>query len=115
MMENLLRGGDYVPDGFGGFVRLQDEQALLQTALFKLNCRRGALPFLPQLGSRLREIGKTRPSARNDTARLLAEEALAGMGLEVTKAKVRMISDVQADVELQLQYHGGSQTVEVRI
>ena len=52
MTENLLRGGDYVPDGFGGFVRLQEEEALLERALFKLTCRRGAFPFLPELGSR---------------------------------------------------------------
>ena len=44
MTENLLRGGDYVPDGFGGFVRLQEEEALLERALFKLTCRRGGVP-----------------------------------------------------------------------
>ena len=47
MTENLLRGGDYVPDGFGGFVRLHDSEALLACALFKLTCRRGALPSQP--------------------------------------------------------------------
>lgn len=86
MTENLLRGGDYVPDGFGGFVRLQEEEALLERALFKLTCRRGAFPFLPELGSRLRELGRLRPSARNAAARQYAAQALEGMGLEVTGA-----------------------------
>jgi len=79
MTENLLRGGDYVPDGFGGFVRLQEEEALLERALFKLTCRRGAFPFLPELGSRLRELGRLRPSARNAAAQQYAAQALEGM------------------------------------
>ncbi len=78
MTENLLRGGDYVPDGFGGFVRLQEEEALLERALFKLTCRRGAFPFLPELGSRLRELGRLRPSARNAAAQQYAAQALEG-------------------------------------
>lgn len=80
MTENLLRGGDYVPDGFGGFVRLQEEEALLERALFKLTCRRGAFPFLPELGSRLRELGRLRPSARNAAAQQYAAQALEGYG-----------------------------------
>ena len=85
MTENLLRGGDYVPDGFGGFVRLQEEEALLERALFKLTCRRGAFPFLPELGSRLRELGRLRPSARNAAARQYAAQALEGMPTRTQK------------------------------
>ena len=113
MTENLLRGGDYVPDGFGGFVRLQEEEAILACALYKLSCRRGALPFLPELGSRLRELGSVRPSGRNEAARQFAAQALAGMGLEVTDARVRMISETQADVCIFLRYDGKTETLEV--
>ena len=49
-MVNLCINGDYVPDGFGGFTRLQGTQALLQRSLFKLGCKRGSFPFLPELG-----------------------------------------------------------------
>ena len=115
MTENLLRGGDYVPDGFGGFVRLHDDEALLACALFKLTCRRGALPFLPELGSRLRELGKTAPSERNEAARQYAAQALASMGIEVTSARVRMITDAQADVSISMRYDGKNETVEVRV
>ena len=52
-MENLLRDGDYVPNGFGGFTRLYGTQEVLARALFRLTCRRGSFPFLPELGSRL--------------------------------------------------------------
>ena len=39
-MENLLRDGDYVPNGFGGFTRLYGPQEGLAKALFKLTCRK---------------------------------------------------------------------------
>ena len=105
----------YVPDGFGSFVRLQEEEALLERALFKLTCRRGAFPFLPELGSRLRELGRLRPSARNAAAQQYAAQALEGMGMEVTCARVRMVSDDQADVAIELVYDGAQRTVEVTV
>lgn len=115
MTENLLRDGDYVPDGFGGFTRLRDREAVLACALFKLTCRRGTFPFLPELGSRLHELGKARPSAREEAARQYAAQALSGMGLEVTEASVRMMTDSQANVTLQLRYQGEEETLEVTV
>ena len=50
-MENLLRDGDYAPNGFGGFTRLSGAQEVLARALFRLTCRKGSFPFLPELGS----------------------------------------------------------------
>lgn len=114
-MENLLRNGDYVPDGFGGFVRLTGDEALLARALFRLTCRRGRFPFLPELGSRLWELGKEKPSGRDAAARLYAQQALAGMGLTVTRARMRMVSDTQAHVELEMQNTDGSMTAEVTV
>ena len=84
-------------------------------ALFKLTCRRGALPFLPELGSSLRELGKAAPSERDEAARQYAAQALASMGIEVTAARVRMISDTQADVRLTMSCYGNRETVEVRV
>ena len=115
LIEQRLDFSCYVPDGFGGFVRLQEEEALLERALFKLTCRRGAFPFLPELGSRLRELGRLRPSARNAAAQQYAAQALEGMGLEVTGARVRMVSDDQADVAIELVYDGAQRTVEVTV
>ena len=115
MTENLLRGGDYVPDGFGGFVRLQEEEALLERALFKVSCRRRGFPFLAEPRSRLRELGWLRPSARNAAAQQYAAQALEGMGIEVTGARVRMVSDDQADVAIELVYDGAQRTVEVTV
>ena len=72
MMENLLRGGDYVPDGFGGFVRLRGDEKDLQRALYRLTCRRGALCFLPRLGSRLYRLGREKTAARDQAAMQMA-------------------------------------------
>lgn len=114
-MENLLRNGDYVPDGFGGFVRLQAEQALLARALFRLTCRRGSFPFLPELGSRLRELSGEKPSGQSAAAGLYAAQALEGTGLRVRGARVRGVSDGQVRVEVELQYEGGEVTAEVTV
>lgn len=114
-MENLLKNGDYVPDGFGGFVRLQQEEAILARALYKLTCRRGSFPFLSELGSKLREIGAEKPSGRNGAARLYARQALEGMGIHVESAQVTMVGNGQASVEFELTYAGTTATVEVTV
>ena len=63
-MENKLIGGDYVPDGAGGFVRQTGSEALLSQALFRLTCRRGRFPLLPELGSLLYTLDReSRPAA----------------------------------------------------
>ncbi len=114
-MENLLRNGDYVPDGFGGFVRLQQEEAILARALYKLTCRRGSFPFLPELGSRLREISTEKPTGRNGAARLYAQQALEGMGIHVESARVTTVGNGQANAEFELTYAGTTTTAEVTV
>ena len=79
-MENLLRDGDYVPNGFGGFTRLYGTQEVLAKALFKLTCRRGSFPFLQDLGSRLYELGQLRPSEREAAAKIYCGTGFAGNG-----------------------------------
>lgn len=60
-MELRLEQGDYVPNGAGGFQRLEGAEALLQRVLFRLTARRGQFPFLPELGSRLYQLGREKP------------------------------------------------------
>ena len=64
---------------------------------------------------KLRELGRLRPSARNAAAQQYAAQALEGMGMEVTGARVRMVSDDQADVAIELVYDGAQRTVEVTV
>ena len=90
-MELKLENGDYIPDGLGGMVRLESDQALLQRVLFRLSARRGGLPFLPDLGSRLYQLGREKPSAREAlalqyvTEALAQERDLAVLGTELTE------------------------------
>lgn len=114
-MENLLRSGDYVPNGFGGFTRLYGTQEVLGRALFKLTCRRGSLPFLPELGSRLDELGSLRPAEREAAAKIYCAQALQGMGLTVDEARVTQMPDGRARVEVRLTYQDEKQALEVRI
>ena len=82
-MELQIKNGDYVPDSQGGLVRLEEERALLQRVLFRLSARRGALPFLPELGSRLYLLSREKPAARLSAARQYVAEALAGENVDV--------------------------------
>ena len=63
-MELFIENGDYVPDGLGGLTGLTGAQEVLQRVLFRLKARRGAMPFLPNLGSSLHTLGREKPAAR---------------------------------------------------
>ena len=75
-MEWKLSQGDYVPDGAGGLTALKGGEEMLARVLYRLTARRGGLPFMPELGSRLYLLGRERPSARQALAAQYVEEAL---------------------------------------
>lgn len=114
-MELKLCDGDYVPDGAGGFVRCAGAEALLARALFRLTCRRGAFPFLPELGSRLCTLAGEKQSARTALARQYCAEALAGLELEVTDVRVTDGPDGAVQLAVHLTVDGESETVEVTL
>ena len=82
-MELQIQNGDYVPDGLGGFRRLTGGEALLQRVLFRLVPRRGAFPFMPELGSRLYQLGSLPTSQRSAAAVQYVTEALAQEPVDV--------------------------------
>ena len=63
-----MREGDYVSDGAGGMTRLSGAEEVLSRVLYRLTARRGALPFLPQMGSQLHLVLREKPSARQALA-----------------------------------------------
>lgn len=113
-MEILIRDGDYVPDGKGGFLRAEGAQELLQRVLFKLSARRGSFPFLPELGSELYRLGRERPSSWEALARQYAVQALQGEELEVTGVQVAP-HDGGAEVTVWLDYRGQALAVGVEV
>lgn len=75
-MERKLINGDYVPDGTGGLTVLSGGEEVLARVLYRLTVRRGTLPFLPSLGSRLYQLGREKPSASQALAAQYVTEAL---------------------------------------
>ena len=115
-MELLLKDGDYLPDGKGGFQTVDGAGAVLQRVLFLLTVKRGSFPFLPELGSRLCELPREKPSARLSLARQYAAEALRSLeGVEVTGTELSERADGRLDVRVSLTWGGAALSVEVRV
>lgn len=75
-MELKLKNGDYLPDGAGGVEECSGAEEVLARVLFRLTARRGALPFLPELGSQLYRVLREKPSARLAAAKQYVAQAL---------------------------------------
>ena len=94
-MEWKLVNGDYVPNGMGSFTALSGGEEVLARVLYRLTARRGAMPFLPNLGSRLYQLGREKASARQVLAAQYVAEALreepelAVESVELTQAAER--------------------------
>ena len=88
-MVNKLKNGDYVAQG-GGIARTRGTDAAFANAIFRLQCRRGSFPFLPELGSRLWQLGRLRPVDWEVCARQYCTEALQGSGVEVQSVRVSL-------------------------
>lgn len=101
-MSLLLAGRDYAADGNGGVTVVRDGEALLNEVLFRLTARRGSFPFLPELGGRMEQLRREKPSAWEVLARQFAVEALDGLkDVTVTGAAVQLERDaLMVTVEL---------------
>lgn len=115
MTELMIRNGDYVPDGSGGFRRVEGGEALLQRVLWKLCIRRGSFPLLPELGSRLSELGREKPGSRMALARQYVTEALADEEeLEVTGVALEEEGG-QTRLSVLLSWNGDNLTLETTL
>lgn len=101
-MERKIVNGDYIPDGAGGLKTLGGAEEVLARVLFRLTARRGALPFLPHLGSRLYQLTRERPSLWQGLAERYVREALE----EETELQV-------SGVEVNRKEHGAELTVQL--
>lgn len=114
-MELLIREGDYVPDGLGGFVRRRGAEEVLQRVLFRLTARRGGLPFLPQLGSRLHLVLREKPVARQALAQRYVAEALE-QERDVQVTGVSLTQDGgRGTLTVRLNWQGESLSVQARL
>lgn len=116
MSELMLRDGDYLPDGKGGFAACGGDEALIQRVLFKLTARRGAFPLLPNLGSRLYLLSRCSPGERVSLARQYAAEALADEpDLTVAGVSLTEAPDGTAALTVELERRGDALQVTVEV
>ena len=113
-MELELKNRDYIPDGRGGLVRGEGAREVLARVLFRLTARRGGFPFLPELGSRLHEILREKPSARLAAARQYVAQALEQEDVEVVDVT---LTDCEqgAQLDVTLLWRGEEFSVTTRV
>lgn len=112
-MERKLVNGDYVPDGKGDLANLSGAEEVLARALFLLTARRGGLPFLPQLGSRLYQLGREKPSARQALAEQYVAEALEGeQELKVQSVEMEQ-EEGKGRLDVRLEWRGETLSVQL--
>ena len=111
-----LRNGDYVPDGTGGLRRAEGQAALLERVLFRLTARRGTFPFLPELGSRLWQLGRLSAAQRQSAAEQYVAEALAqGPRLTVEQVDLTEPGGGRAQVTASMTWRGDPLSVTVDV
>ena len=114
-MSLLLNERDYAADGNGGVVVVRDGEAMINEVLFRLTARRESFPFLPELGSRMGQLRREKPSAWESLAQQFAVEALAGLeGVTVTGAAVRREQDALS-VTVELLWQGTALSVTAQL
>lgn len=115
-MELKIEHGDYVPNEHGELQALSGAEALLQRVLFRLCGKRGQFPFLPHMGSRLYQLGRECPSARQTLAAQYAAEALADEpGLSVLQATLKPGQDGVEQLTLALEWQGSPLSVSLEL
>ena len=112
MAVSKLREGDYCPDGSGAFQEVTGAEELLERVLFKLQTRRGSFPLLPDFGSRLYQLPREKPSARQALGASYAAEALADEEVAVTGAAWEESTQT---ITIYLTWQGEALTAEVRV
>lgn len=114
-MELQIKNGDYVPDGNGQMQRQSGGREVLARALYRLMARRGAFPFLPNLGSQLYTVMREKPSVRQALAAQYVAEALK----EETDLKVTGVDwqegNGQGQLTVYLEWQGEQMTAALNL
>lgn len=113
-MALIMRNGDYVPDGKGGFLKAEGSEELLERVLWKLSVRRGSFPFLPTLGSRLHLLCRAPAQERSALAEQYVREALADEDVTVTDVALSPEKG-EALLKVSLLHRGEKLTATVKV
>lgn len=110
----ILREGDYVPDGQGGFQRAEGAEEVLERILWKLTVKRGSFPFLPRLGSRLHLLNRVPVKERETVAAQYVHEALADEEVTIREVKLKR-EEERSLLQLKLDRQGEELTATVEM
>ena len=114
-MERVLIHGDYVPDGAGSLTAVNGGQEVLARVLYRLAARKGALPFLPGLGSRLYQLGREKPSVRQALCRQYVAEALGEeTGVKLLSAELEQEGE-ECLLTVRLEWQGETLTGQLSL
>ena len=114
-MEWKLERGDYIPDGTGGLTALYGEEEALGRALYLLTARRGKFPFLPEMGSRLYQLGREKPSERQALAAQYVAEALSEEP-DLSVRSVELVQEGEAGLlTVHLDWRGEALTAQLAV
>ena len=110
----ILREGDYVPNGEGGFSAATGAAEVLERVLWKLTVKRGSFPFLPELGSRLHLLSRVPAGEREALAAQYAAEALADEEAVIRETKLTWEGET-AMLTLRMDWQGEELTATVKV
>ena len=106
-MELKLTDGKYSLGTCGSPNEVAELDELLQRISMKLTVRRGAFSPLPDYGSRLYLLSRTKPSMRETAARQYVTEALADeTGLVIKELELTQTAEGEALLSLTFTYKG---------
>lgn len=113
-MMLILREGDYVPDGQGGFSAATGAAQVLERILWKLTVKRGSFPFLPELGSRLHLLSRVPRGEREALAAQYVAEALSDEAVALKETRLKQEGESWL-LSLKLDWQGEELTATVEV
>ena len=113
-MEFQIKNGDYVTDHRGGLCALSGADEVLRRVTYRLQARRGGLPFLPELGSQLYRLHQEKPSVRQEVARTYVEQALE-QETQVHVTEVMLVDQGEGKSQLTVWLEWQGETLEVQL
>lgn len=115
-MELKLTDGRYSASGSGGMELVSGYEELMQRVTMKLSARRGGFAAMPDYGSRLHLLYRTKPSDRQEAAKKYVAEALAEESdVTVEDLEVLELGNGALGLRLELMAGGGSAAVVTTI
>ena len=115
-MALLLKDRDYALNEAGELATVAGAEELLHEVLFRLAARRGSFPFLPELGSRLWQLGQLPAVQRQSAAEQYVAEALAAEPeLTVERVSLTESGGGRAQVTAAMTWRGETLSVTVEV